>query len=215
RAGWQLSTHAIGDRGNRLVLDTYAAALAAVPPLERAVPDPRLRIEHAQVLDPADVPRFGQLGVAASVQALHQSSDCPWAGARLGPERERGAYAWRALVDSGALLCGGSDAPVESPDPLAAFHAFVARPDPSGRSPGGWHPEQALTRVEALSAMTTWAAQACFEEARLGRLAPGMAADVVVLSGDPLDVPVEQLPDLRVDLTVFDGRIVHQRAPAP
>jgi predicted amidohydrolase YtcJ len=215
RAGWQLSTHAIGDRANRLVLDTYAAALAAVPPLERAVPDPRLRIEHAQVLDPADIPRFGQLGVLASMQALHQSSDCPWAGARLGPGRERGAYAWRALVDAGALLCGGSDAPVESPDPLAAFHAFVTRPDPSGRWPGGWHAEQALTRAEALSAMTSWAAQACFEEARLGRLAPGMAADVVVLSGDPLEEPVERLRDLQVDLTVFDGRIVHERTPTP
>jgi predicted amidohydrolase YtcJ len=215
RAGWQLCTHAIGDRANRLVLDAYAAALAAVPPLERAVPDPRLRIEHAQVLDPADVPRFGQLGVVASMQALHQSSDCPWAGARLGAERERYAYAWRALLDAGALLCGGSDAPVESPDPLLALHAFVARPDPGGRSPGGWHTEQALTREEALAALTTWAAQACFEESRLGRLVPGMAADVVVLSGDPLEVPVEALPDLRVDLTVFDGRVVHERATSP
>jgi len=215
RAGWQLGTHAIGDRANRLVLDTYAAALAAVPPLQRAVPDPRLRIEHAQVLDAQDIPRFGQLGVVASVQALHQSSDCSWAGERLGPARERGAYAWRALVDTGALLCGGSDAPVELPDPLLAFHAFVARPDPSGRWPGGWHPEQALTRAEALSAMTTWAAQACFEEGRLGRLAPGLAADVVVLSDDPLGAPVERLPGLRVDLTVFDGRVVHQRAAAP
>lgn len=215
RAGWQLGTHAIGDRANRLVLDTYAAALARVPPLERAVPEPRLRIEHAQVLDPADIPRFGQLGVIASMQALHQSSDCPWAGERLGPTREQGAYAWRRLVDSGALLCGGSDAPVERPDPLAGLHAFVARPDPSGRSPGGWHPAQALTRAEALSALTTWAAQASFAEDRLGRLAPGLAADLVVLSGDPLEVPADLLPALRVELTVFDGRVVHEAASAP
>jgi len=215
RAGWQLGTHAIGDRANRLVLDTYAAALAAVPPLERAVPEPRLRIEHAQVLDPADVPRFAQLGVVASMQALHQSSDCPWAAARLGPGRVRGAYAWRALVDAGALLCGGSDAPVEPADPLLGLHAFVARPDPSGRSPGGWHPEQALTRAEALAALTSWAAQANFAEARLGRLAPGLAADVVVLSGDPLALPAEELRTLRVELTVFDGRVVHAAGGTP
>jgi predicted amidohydrolase YtcJ len=212
RAGWQLGTHAIGDRGNRVVLDAYAAALEAVPPLERAVPDPRLRIEHVQVLAPADVPRFAELGVIASMQALHQTSDMTWAGQRLGPERERGAYAWRSLVDSGARLCGGSDAPVELPDPLLGFHANVTRRDAAEQPPGGWHPEQCLTRAEALASITSWAAYACFADQRLGRLAPGCLADVVVLSDDLLTVPQERLLELRVEATVFAGRVVFERA---
>ena len=215
RAGWQLGTHAIGDRGNRVVLDAYEAALGAVPPLQRAVPDPRLRIEHAQVLAPEDIPRFGRLGVIASMQALHQTSDMPWAGERLGPDRERGAYAWRSLLDSGAQLCGGSDAPVELPDPLSGFHANVTRRDLSERPPGGWHPEQRLTREEALESITTWAAYACFAEQRLGRLSPGMAADVVVLSDDLLTVPEADLLRVRVEATVFAGRVVYERAKAP
>jgi len=212
RAGWQLGTHAIGDRGNRMTLDAYEAALAAVPPLQRAVPDPRLRIEHAQVLAPEDIPRFGRLGVIASMQALHQTSDMPWAGQRLGPDRERGAYAWRALVDSGARLCGGSDAPVEQPDPLRGFHANVTRRDEHEQPPGGWHPEQCLTRAEALASITSWAASACFAEERLGRLSPGMAADVVVLSDELLSVPEERLLDVRVEATIFAGRVVYERA---
>jgi hypothetical protein len=215
RAGWQLGTHAIGDRGNRVTLDAYEAALAAVPPLERAVPEPRFRIEHAQVLAQEDVPRFAQLGVIASMQALHQTSDMPWAEARLGPVRVAGAYAWRWLLDSGARLCGGSDAPVETPDPLLGFRANVTRADAQGQPPGGWHPEQRLTRDEALASITSWAAFACFEEERLGSLRPGLAADIVVLSDDLLTLPEERLADLRVELTIFDGRVVFARDAPP
>jgi len=215
RTGWQLATHAIGDFGNRVTLDAYAAALAAVPPLQRAVPEPRFRIEHAQVLAQQDVPRFAQLGVIASMQALHQTSDMPWAEARLGPVRVAGAYAWRALLDTGARLCGGSDAPVETPDPLLGFRANVTRADARGQPPGGWHPEQRLSRAEALASITSWAAYACFAEERVGALRPGLAADTVVLSDDPLLVPDERLADLRVELTVFDGRVVYARDGGP
>jgi predicted amidohydrolase YtcJ len=214
RAGWQLATHAIGDRGNRLVLDAYEAALKAVPPLQRAVPEPRLRIEHAQVVSPQDIPRFGKLGITASMQALHQTSDMPWAEARLGKDRIAGAYAWRSLLDAGAQLCGGSDAPVELADPLAGFHANVTRCDEHGQPPGGWYPAQRLTRQEALASITSWAAHACFTDDKRGALQPGKDADVVVLSGDPLSVPDEQLLQLRVEATIFAGRVVYERTPS-
>src|SRR5207344_259075 len=134
--------------------------------------EPRLRIEHAQVVAAADVPRFRALGVTASMQALHQTSDMAWAEARLGPERVAGAYAWRTLLDAGAQFCGGSDAPVEPPDPLAGFHASVTRRDGQEQPPGGWHPEQCMTREEALASITSWAAHACFTDDRRGALQP-------------------------------------------
>jgi len=209
--GWQLATHAIGDRANRVVLDAYEEALAAPP----ADVDPRFRVEHAQILHPEDVPRFAALGVLPSMQAQHQTSDMPWAGERLGEARLAGAYAWRALRDAGSILPGGSDAPVEVPDPILGLHAAVTRTDVTGHPPGGWHPEQRLTREEALRHLTTWPAFASFDEDRLGALAPGMAADLVVLSGDPLAVPEDALPGLVVELTVFDGRVVHERGRSP
>jgi len=212
REGWQVCTHAIGDRGNRLVLDAYARALAAVPVAERApfAPDPRFRVEHAQVLAPADLPRFAALGVIASVQCQHQTSDMAWAAARLGPERVRLAYAWRALLDAGARLTGGSDCPVERPDPLAALHAAVTRTDEQGEPFGGWHPEQAMTRGEALASVTAWPAYAAFDEHRLGSLEPGKRADIVVLSEDPLTAPEDRLARLRVEFTIFDGGVVFE-----
>lgn len=206
RYGWQLCTHAIGDHANRFVLDAYERALADAP-----AKDPRLRIEHAQILHPDDLPRFAELGVLPSMQAQHQTSDAPWAVERLGEERTRLAYAWRSLVDSGVRIPGGSDAPVEVPDPLLAFHAAVTRRDVHGEPPGGWHPEQRLTRTEALKHLTSWPAYAAFREHELGSLAPGKLADLVVLSGDPLRTPDDELLDLRVDLTVFEGRIVFER----
>lgn len=214
KAGWQMATHAIGDRGVRTVLDAYGAALKAVPPLQRAVPEPRFRIEHAQVVAAADVPRFRGLGVTASMQALHQTSDMPWAEARLGPERVKGAYAWRALLDAGAQFCGGSDAPVELPDPLAGFHASVTRRDGQEQPEGGWHPEQCMTREEALASITSWAAHACFTDDRRGVLQPGKDADIVVLSGDPLTAPESELLALRVEATIFAGRVVYERTPS-
>ncbi|MCB9897529.1 MAG: amidohydrolase [Planctomycetes bacterium] len=210
--GWQLCTHAIGDRANRMVLDAYAAAFAEDPDAAR---DARFRVEHAQVLAPSDLPRFAALGVIPSMQAQHCTSDMPWATARLGRQRARGAYAWADLLASGVVIPGGSDAPVEVPDPLRAFWAAVTRTDAQGRPPGGWHPEQRMTRVQALLHLTRWPAFAAFDEARTGALRPGMAADLVVLSGDPLTLDDDALLGLRVELTVVDGKVVYTAEPAP
>lgn len=175
----------------------------------------RFRIEHAQLVHPSDVERFADLGVIPSMQAQHQTSDMPWAGERLGSHRTPAAYAWRSLLDTGVIVAGGSDAPVEDPDPLVDFHAAVTRSDRSGMPRGGWHPEQAMTREEALKHVTLWPAIASHNELRMGRIAPAMVADIAVLSGDPLDVPEAALLDLRVDLTIFDGEIVYRRAAGP
>jgi predicted amidohydrolase YtcJ len=210
RRGWQLWIHAIGDRGNRAALDAIESA-------ERSVPEPprggdRARIEHAQVVAPADFPRFGRLGVIASIQPTHATSDMLWAEQRLGPVRVEGAYAWRRLVDGGARLAGGSDAPVESERPLLGFYAAVTRTDLSGRPAGGWHPSQKLTRPEALALFTSGAAYAAFEEERRGRIAPGMEADLTVLARDPMAVPASEIPTIPVVLTLVGGRVAYERA---
>jgi len=139
-----VATHAIGDRGNRLALDAYEAALKAVP-----TRDHRFRIEHAQVLSAADIPRFAALGVIPSMQTVHQTSDMRWAEARLGPERVRGAYAWRSLLATGVVIPNGTDFPVEAVNPLLTFHAAVTRQDANNEPSGGWYPEQRMTRAEA------------------------------------------------------------------
>jgi len=205
--GWQLCTHAIGDRANREVLDAYSLALSEVDDGAAL----RFRIEHAQVLHPDDLPRFAELGVLPSMQAQHQVSDMPWAQDRLGRVRVRGAYAWRDLLDSGVIIPGGSDCPVERPDPMAAFSAAVTRSDQVGHPPGGWYADQAMDRDEALAHLTLWPARAAFDEHRLGSLSPGKLADLVVLSGDPMSVPSNEIATLKVDLTIFDGRIVFRR----
>jgi len=209
RRGWQLWIHAIGDRGNRAALDAFESA-------ERAVPKPppggeRPRIEHAQVVAPEDFARFGRLGVIASIQPTHATSDMPWAEERLGPVRVKGAYAWRRLLEGGARLAGGSDAPVESERPLLGFYAAVTREDLSGRPAGGWYPSQKLTRPEALALFTSGAAYAAFEEDRRGRIAPGMEADLTVLARDPMAVPDGEIPTIPVALTVVGGRIAYER----
>ena len=145
KAGFQVNTHAIGDRGNRVVLDAYEAALKQVP-----VADHRFRIEHAQILNYADIPRFAQLGVIPSMQASHQTSDMYWAGTRLGTHRLPGAYAWRSLLNTGVVVPNGSDFPVEYVNPLISFHAAIARQDANDWPAGGWYPEQVMTRDEAL-----------------------------------------------------------------
>src|SRR3954462_4271397 len=146
RRGWQVCTHAIGDRGNALVLDAYAAALKAVPEAK----DPRLRIEHAQVVRRADVPRFKELGIIASMQPSHASDDMRWADARLGPGRVDGAYAWRWFLDAGVPLAFGSDFPVEIVNPFWGLYAALTRQDADGKPEGGWHPDQRLSLDEAL-----------------------------------------------------------------
>lgn len=204
-SGFQLCVHAIGDRANRFVLDAFEAALEAQPRV-----DHRFRVEHAQILSPRDVPRFAELGVIPSMQAQHQTSDMDWALERVGAERAKGAYAWRWLLDTGVIVAGGSDFPVEVPDPIAAYHAAVARQDSADRPEGGWYPEQRMSRGEALAHLTVWPAFAGFAEDRLGSIRPGKRADLVVLSRDLVSCPFEEIEGVRVDLTIFDGRVVYE-----
>jgi predicted amidohydrolase YtcJ len=210
RAGFQLCTHAIGDRGNRIVLDAYEAALRTVP-----VRDHRLRIEHAQVLDPADIPRFAKLGVIASMQSTHQISDMPWAQARLGPDRVQGAYAWRALLDTGVKIANGTDAPVEAVNSLRTFHSAIARQNEANQPPGGWYPRQRMTRDEALKSMTIWAARANFMDAVAGSIAVGKFADFAILDHDPMRIAPEELMSTRVQATYVAGAPVYEAALAP
>jgi hypothetical protein len=211
RRGFQVATHAIGDRANRLVLDAYERALAELPQAK----DPRLRIEHAQILDAADIPRFARLSVIAAMQGSHCPSDRPWAVARLGPARiAEGAYAWRRLLASGARIANGTDAPVEDLSPIRTFHATVTRQDEAGQPPGGFDPDEKLTRAEALRTMTLDAAYASFEEDRKGSLEPGKLADLVVLSQDILSVPDEALLRTEVLATVVDGAVVYEKPGA-
>ncbi len=205
RCGVQVATHAIGDRGNRLTLDTYEKALGA-----DAASDHRWRVEHAQILSPADLLRFAKLHVIASMQPTHATSDMPWAEDRVGPQRIVGAYAWRQLRDSGARLAFGSDFPVESVDPRLGLYSAVARADAEGKPAGGWMPQEKLTAFEALRGFTLDAAYAGFAENELGSLAPGKRADFVVLAEDPLAVPDAQLRTLDVRATYVDGKPVYE-----
>jgi predicted amidohydrolase YtcJ len=203
--GFQVNVHAIGDRGNRIVLDAFETALRKYPKA-----DHRFRIEHAQVLSPQDIPRFAQLGVIPSMQATHQTSDMRWAEARVGPERIRGAYAWRSLLNTGVVIPNGTDFPVEEVNPLLTFHAAVTRQDPTNWPVGGWYPEQKMTREEALQSMTIWPAYAGFQENILGSLAPGKYADFVVLDRDIMRVPDTEILGARVTSTWIGGKPVYQ-----
>lgn len=206
--GYQVCAHAIGDRGNREVLDAYARALQAHGASAQA--DHRFRIEHAQLLAPEDIERFAALGVIPSMQPTHCASDMRWVEARVGAERARGAYAWRSLIDSGSIIAGGSDFPVESHNPFLGFHAAVTRQNAAGEPAGGWRPEQAMTRLEALKSMTTWAAHAAFEEDVKGRLEVGMLADFVVIDRDIMPCPAPEILETRVLRTVIDGETVFE-----
>jgi len=206
RAGLQIATHAIGDRGNALVLDWYGQALAAVPASERKAAEPRWRVEHAQVLRPADIPRFRELGVIASMQPSHAIGDLHFAPARLGPERLTGAYAWASLVKDGAVVAGGSDAPVERGDPLIEFYAAVARKDLEGFAGPDWHPEEALDRLAALKLFTAAPAYAAFEEAERGTLEVGKFADVSVFSVDLMQAEPADIPKGKALLTLIEGK---------
>ncbi|HET6605000.1 MAG TPA: amidohydrolase [Xanthomonadaceae bacterium] len=202
RCGVQVATHAIGDRGNRGVLDAYARWLPGK--------DLRWRIEHAQLVALQDIARFATLEVIASVQPTHATSDMPWAGDRVGESRLAGAYAWQRFRDAGARLALGSDFPVESVDPMLGLYAAVTRQDRSGHPPGGWLPSQRLTPEQALRGFTIDAAYAGFAEDRVGSLAVGKRADFVVLSEDPLAVAPAAVDDIRVLATYVDGRAVYR-----
>ncbi len=205
RCGLQVNTHAIGDRGNQVVLDAYAAAAGKYP----SNPG-RHRIEHAQVIALEDLKRFADQRVIASVQPTHATSDMYWAEDRVGPERIRGGYAWQRLRELGVPLALGSDFPVEKPDPLLGLYAAVARQDEQGWPEGGWHPDQRLTREQALYGFTLGAAYAAFQEDQLGSLEPGKRADFVVLGADPMTVAAEQIPRIDVIATVVGGRTVYR-----
>ncbi|HET6761322.1 MAG TPA: amidohydrolase [Gemmatimonadaceae bacterium] len=205
RRGFQVNAHAIGDRGNRIVLDAFESALRTVPAANH-----RFRIEHAQVISPEDIPRFAKLGVIPSMQATHQTSDMRWAEARVGPQRIRGAYAWRSLLNTGVVIANGTDFPVEEVNPLLTFHAAVTRQDPTGWPVGGWYPEQKMTREEALQSMTIWPAHAAFQESMLGSLTPGKYADFVVLDRDIMRIPDTEILGTRVISTWIGGRRVYE-----
>lgn len=201
--GFQVNVHAIGDRANDLTLEALRRALAAT-----GNRDGRHRLEHAQIFSPTTLQRMAELGVVASMQPTHATSDMPWAESRLGPERIRRAYAWRGVLAAGVPLAFGSDFPVEEPEPLAGIYAARTRQDARGLPEGGWYPEQRLTGEEALHAFTAGAAFASFSEERLGRLAPGMDADFTVLSVDPVEGEPGTLLGARVHFTVVAGREV-------
>lgn len=205
--GLQAATHAIGDLANRLVLDGYAKALGA----DATTSDHRWRIEHAQVVAPTDLPRFAELGVIASMQPTHATSDMPWAEARIGAERIRGAYAWKTLAESGARLALGSDFPVESVDPRLGLYAAVTRQDLAGQPVGGWQPQERLGADAAVNGFTADAAFANRSESEIGRLALGFRADFIVVDANPLEAPAPALPKLVVQSTWVDGTPVFRR----
>jgi len=202
---FQLCVHAIGDRANREVLNIFEEAFRAHPEKK----DLRWRIEHAQHLHPQDIPRFGQLGVIASMQGIHCTSDGPWVIKRLGERRaEEGAYVWQKLMKSGAIICNGTDAPVEDVDPIACFYASVTRKLADGTS---FFPDQRMSREEALRSYTLNGAYASFQENLLGSLSVGKLADITVLSQDIMTIPEEEIPKTQVVMTIVGGRILYQR----
>ena len=204
--GFQVNTHAIGDRANREVLDLYERAFTAAGADAQEL---RWRIEHAQHLHPDDVPRLVELDLIASVQGVHATSDAPWVLARLGEKRaESGAYLWRSFLDQGTVIANGTDVPVEGIDPIVSFYASVTR-----RTAEGWdfYPEQRMTRHEALWSYTMGGAYAAFEEELKGSLTPGKLADIVVLSKDIMVVPEEEIRDAVVDMTILGGEVVYRR----
>jgi len=206
KRGFQVNTHAIGDRANRVVLEAYGAALGGRN--ER-----RFRIEHAQVIAPRDFDLFARYSVIAAMQATHATSDMRWAETRLGPERVKGAYAWRRFLSLGVPAPNGSDFPVEEPNPLYGFYAAITRQDRAGNPPSGWQPDQRMTREEALKSWTVVGAYAAFEEDQKGTLAPGKLADLVMLSADIMRIAPAEILKTRVKMTILGGEIVYTDAP--
>ncbi|HWK11554.1 MAG TPA: amidohydrolase [Vicinamibacterales bacterium] len=204
--GYQLCVHAIGDRANRETLNIFEAAFKANP----AKRDVRWRVEHAQHLSAQDIPRFGKLGVIASMQGIHCTSDAPYVLARLGPERaEEGAYVWQKLLKSGAIIANGTDAPVEDVDPIPNYYASVTRKTKDGSV---FYPDQRMTRMEALKSYTIDGAYAAFEEGNRGSLKVGKYADVTVLSKDILTVPDEEIRSAKVVYTIVGGKVLYDAA---
>jgi|CXWL01.1.fsa_nt_gi predicted amidohydrolase YtcJ len=208
--GFQVGIHAIGDRGSLIALDGIERAFAGQPR-----PELRFRVEHAQVMREQDIARMARLGVIASMQPTHATSDMPWAGDRVGETRLAGAYAWRKVLVAGGRLALGSDFPVESADPRLGLYAAVSRQDLAGNPPDGWRPEERLSRAEALRGFTRDAAWSLFLEHETGALEVGRRADLVVWASDPMTVPTSGIPTAAVDLTLLDGEVVFRREAAP
>ena len=206
--GYQLCVHAIGDRANRETLNIFEEAFKANP----ARKDLRWRIEHAQHLNASDIPRFGQLGVIASMQGIHCTSDAPYVTARLGAKRaEEGAYVWEKLMKSGAVVSNGTDAPVEDVNPIVSYYATVSRKTKDGTV---FYPDQRMSRMEALKSYTLNGAYAAFEEGTRGSLKPGKYADLVVLSRDILTMPEDEIATARVVYTIVGGKVRYQQPDA-
>jgi predicted amidohydrolase YtcJ len=210
RRGIQIETHAIGDRGNRFILDQYEKAMNAVPKSEWKIKAPRWRVEHSQIVNPADIPRFAKLGVIPSMQPSHAIGDLHFAPKRLGIARLAGAYAWQSFIKAGSIVPGGSDAPVERGEPMIEFYAAVARKDMKGFSGEGWHPEEAVTREQALRMFTIWPAFAAFEEKLRGSIEVGKLADFTILSADIMKIPEMEILESRNVMTVINGEIVYE-----
>jgi predicted amidohydrolase YtcJ len=210
RNGIQVETHAIGDRANRVILDLYEKAFKAVPPAARKQRDPRWRIEHAQIMHPSDIPRFARLGVIPSMQPSHAIGDLHFAPSRVGIKRLEGAYAWQTFIKSGSIIAGGSDAPVERGEPMIEFYAAVARRDQKGFTGEGWHPEQKVTREQALKMFTIWAAYAAFEEGMRGSIEIGKLADLTILSADIMNIAEPEILKTRCVMTVIGGELVFE-----
>ncbi len=206
RAGFQLAFHAIGDRGNRVALDAFAAVRAANGPRDR-----RDRIEHAQVVAPEDFARYAELGVIASMEPVHESTDMRWAEARLGPVRARGAYAWHSMLEHGVRLAFGTDYPVEPVNPMHGLYACVTRELPGGGPAGGWQPQEKISLDECIRAYTVVSAYAEFEEGKKGQIVPEQLADIIVLSADLTKLAPPQLLRVEVLQTFVGGRLVYEK----
>jgi predicted amidohydrolase YtcJ len=207
---YQMAVHAIGDRGNRETLNLFEDAFKRHP--EKNSKELRWRIEHAQHISAADIPRFGRLGVIASMEGIHATSDAPYVLARLGPKRaEEGAYVWQKLMKSGAVIANGTDAPVEDIDPIPSFYASVSRKVKDGSI---FYPDQRMSRMEALRSYTINAAFAGFDEASRGSLAVGKLADVTVLSKDLMTIPEDEIPSTKILYTIVGGKVQFTGAAA-
>ncbi len=203
--GYQLCVHAIGDRANRETLDIFEEAFKANPDKK----DLRWRVEHAQHINAADIPRFGQLDVIASMQGIHCTSDAPYVPARLGGKRaEEGAYVWQKLMKSGAVVTNGTDAPVEDVNPIASFYSTVSRRTKDGTV---FYPDQRMSRMEALKSYTINGAYAAFQEDSRGSLKKGKYADIVVLSKDIMTVPEAEIPSTQVLYTIVGGKVRYKK----
>jgi predicted amidohydrolase YtcJ len=204
--GWQIAAHAIGDRGNRTILDAYGRVEQ-----RHRHKDMRMRIEHAQIVDPSDIPRFSKLRVIASMQPTHATSDMPWVPDRVGSHRLEGAYAWRRFLKSGARMPLGSDFPVEKVDITHGIYAAITRQDPAGQPEGGWLPDQRLTLDEAIAGFTREAAYAVRRERSLGRLSKGFRGDLTCFVGDLWKMEAKEVREAEVLATVIDGEVVYRR----